>query len=177
MSEQTQEALLRRLEVLEAQQAIRACMNQYMLLCDHLGVDSNLHELMALFSENAIWQGKGKRYSKTFGRYQGRDAIANMFATYTKAPAHFELNAHFLCNELINVAVDNQNAKGSWMLIQPSSFSSGKSQLSCARINVEFLCHKEQWLINVFTTENIFSRPMSDPWDNVAALDVPKQST
>jgi len=165
--------ILLRLETLEAEKKVRQCMNTYMLLCDQLGAESELNRLSELFSEDAIWQGKGKRYAKTFGRYEGRDAIADMFSAYTKEPAHFELNAHFLCNELINVDVTNKSANGRWMLIQPSSFSSGKSQLSCAYISSEFICQNNTWLIHSFTTENIFSRPMAEPWNSAAALAVP----
>ena len=168
-----EEQILLRLRSLEAEKEVRQCMTTYMRLCDQLGVESELSALTELFSEEAVWQGKGKRYAKTFGRYEGRDAIGNMFSTYTKTPAHFELNAHFLCNELIDIDIANGSAKGSWMLIQPSSFSSGKSQLSCAYISAEFSLINDAWLISAFTTENIFSRPMADPWNNAAALSVP----
>ncbi len=176
-STSTEPRILLRLENLEAEKDVRQSISTYMRLCDPLGVDSDLKELTGLFSEDAIWQGKGKRYARTFGRYEGRDAIGEMFSTYTKSPAHFELNAHFLCNEVINVDIANELAKGSWMLIQPSSFSSGKSQLSCAYINAEFILQKNTWLISSFTTENIFSRPMADPWNNSAALAVPDKKS
>ena len=81
------------------------------------------------------------------------------------------MNAHFLCNELIDVTDDR--ATGSWMLIQPSTFSSGKSQLSCAQINAEFCLQQDKWRISAFTTTNIFSRPMADPWDSSEPLAVP----
>lgn len=169
--------MLLRLQIIEAQRdaekQVRLCMNQYMALCDDLDVGFDLEALMVLFSKDAIWQGAGKRYAKTFGRYEGRDAIAGMFSKYTKAPAHFELNAHFLCNELIDVDVTKSTAVGSWMLIQPSTFSSGKSQLSCARISAEFVFEGQAWVISSFTTQNIFSRPMAEPWDNPAPLAVP----
>lgn len=169
------EEILLRLHSFEAEKKVRRCMNTYMLLCDQLGVTSELAALKGLFSEDAVWQGKGKRYAKTFGRYQGREAIGDMFSSYTKEPAHFELNAHFLCNELIDVDLESKSANASWMLIQPSSFSNGKSQLSCARITAEFVLLDNVWLISSFTTENIFSRPMNEPWDNSAALAVPDQ--
>ena len=173
----TEEDILLRLGSLEAEKKVRQCMSKYMLLCDHLGVDSDLNELTSLFSEDAVWQGKGKRYAKTFSRYEGRDAIGDMFANYTKSPAHFDMNAHFLCNELIDVDLSNAFAKGSWMLIQPSTFSSGKSQLSCAYISAEFVLLNNDWLIRSFTTENIFSRPMAHAWDHASALDVPTDNS
>ncbi|MFT6045564.1 MAG: hypothetical protein ACI9WC_001265 [Arenicella sp.] len=174
------DGLLLRVETLEAEKTaenkVRLCMNRYMALCDTLDVGFDLSTLMVLFSKNATWQGAGKRYAKTFGRYEGRDAIAGMFDKYTKAPAHFELNAHFLCNELIEVDVKQSTAVGRWMLIQPSTFSSGKSQLSCARISAEFVFEDQAWVMSAFTTTNIFSRPMDEPWDNTAPLAVPTKA-
>jgi len=171
------EKILSRLYSLEAEKEVSRCMNRYMLLCDQLGATSNLEELMELFSIDAVWQGKGKRYAKIFGRYEGRDAISGMFSAYTKEPAHFELNAHFLCNQIIDVSLEGKSATGRWMLIQPSSFNSGKSQLSCAYISAGFVFENDTWLIKEFTTENIFSRPMSAPWNNAATLAVPKKET
>ena len=176
-SHSTEDPILLRLEALEAEKKVRQCMSRYMLLCDDLGVDTQLEELTKLFAHDAVWQGKGKRYAKTFGRYEGREAIGEMFASYTKPPAHFSMNAHFLCNELIHVDDTNTSAKGTWMLIQPSSFSTGKSQLSCARITAEFVLVDGVWLMQVFTTENIFSRPMADSWDNSASLSVPTKNS
>lgn len=176
-SNTTDNALLLRLDAFEAEKKIRQCMLKYMGLCDYLGVNTDVNEIAELFAHDAVWQGKGNRYAKTFGRYEGSDAIGGMFATYTKPPAHFEMNAHFMCNELIYVDSSNTTAQGSWMLIQPSSFSSGKSQLSCARITAEFGLTDGAWLIKVFTTENIFSRPMTDPWDNSASLSVPTKNS
>jgi len=164
--------LLIRLETLEREGAVRACMNRYMQLCDVLGVGFALDTLTNLFTEDAIWEGKGTRYAETFGRYEGRSVIASMFAKYTLEPAHFSLNIHLLGNEMI--VVDGESAKGSWVLMQPSEFSSGKSQLSCARITADFVFIKGECLIKHFQTENIFSRPMNAPWNQSAELPVPK---
>jgi len=164
--------LLVRLEALEREGAVRACMNRYMQLCDVLGVGFELETLTSLFTEDAVWEGKGTRYAASFGRYEGRSNIASMFAKYTIEPAHFALNIHLLGNEMI--VVDGESAKGSWVLMQPSEFSSGKSQLSCARISAEFVFTKGECLIKHFQTENIFSRPMNAAWNQSAELPVPK---
>lgn len=163
--------LTQQLQMFEDEKHVRRCMNRYMSLCDELNAGFDLERLMALFSENAVWQGAGKRYAKTFGRYESKDQIKKMFAKYVRSPAHFSLNAHFLCNELIEV--DGAQATGHWMLIQPSTFSTGKSQLSCARITVRFIKKEGVWLISWFNTENIFSRPMQEPWDSPEPLAVP----
>lgn len=164
--------LAARLDQLEAEKQVRQTMTRYMSLCDHLNADTDLSVLMNLFTEDAVWLGLGSRYAKTFGTYTGKAEIEAMFSRYTVAPSHFKLNAHFLCNELIDVL--DETASGSWMLIQPSTFSSGESRLSCARITSEFQCTEHGWKIRKFTTENLFSRPMSEPWDSETALDVPE---
>ena len=160
-----------RLKALEDEKLVRKCMNRYMQLCDILGVGFDLKPLADLFTKDAIWEGKGNRYSKTFGRFEGRIAIAAMFEKYTKAPAHFALNVHFLANELIEV--NGQTATGSWVLMQPSTFADGKSQLSCARITADFREDNNVWQISHFQTMNLFSRPIDKPWDNAALLPVP----
>ena len=97
-----------------------------------------------------------------------------MFAGYTREPGHFMMNIHFLGNEDIDVTGDS--ATGSWLLMQPSDFTDGRSQLSCARLSVTFVKRDETWLIHHFTTENIFSRPLASPWDNTAELPVPDKN-
>ena len=168
---ETIEALTRRIEALENEKAVRACMNRYMYLCDRLGVGFELDELMVLFTEDATWEGKGGRYNKTFGRHQGAQAIRAMFAKYTVPPAHFRLNVHYLTSELITV--NGASAQGSWVLLQPSTFSSGKSQLSSARLSVAFREEEGAWKIARFETEALFSRPVEQPWDSSDALPVP----
>lgn len=169
----TMKALEARLNLLEAEKCIRETMNSYMRLCDCLGEGFDLDPLMNLFTEGAVWEGSGGRYSKTFGRYAGIEEIRMMFAKYIKSPAHFVTNVHFLTNELINVS--DGSARGSWLLLQPSTFSSGKSQLSAAKISVEFEQGEDgHWRMNKFQTESMFSRPVIDPWDNTAPLPVPE---
>jgi len=160
-----------RLARLEAEQAIRACMNRYMFLCDQLGVDSPLDELSDLFAVDAIWEGVGKKYAGTFGRLSGKPAIREMFAKYMVEPAHFALNVHFLASELIQV--DSQTtASGSWVMLQTSTFSSGGSHLNAARLTVDFRCLDGAWCMTHFRTENLFSRPV-DEWNATAVLPVP----
>ena len=166
------EDLQRRLAALEAEKAVSACMNRYMFLCDQLDAGFDLQTLMALFTDDAIWEGRGKRYGKSFGRHEGSQAIADMFAKYTRPPAHFVTNVHFLTSECIEV--QEAHARGSWVLLQTSTFSSGKSQLSSARLTVDFRVQKGQWLISHFRTESLFNRPVETPWDQPADLPVPE---
>jgi len=166
------QSLHSRLDRLEAEQAIRACMNRYMALCDVLDAHTPLEELVGLFSEDAIWEGIGKKYAGTFGRLQGREALRGMFAKYMVEPAHFAMNAHFLCSELISLN-SADSGTGSWLMLQLSSFSAGGDHLNGARLTVDFRREGKDWRMAHFRTENLFSRPVS-PWNADAALPVPR---
>lgn len=161
-----------KLTQLQDQKKISVCMVKYMALCDFLGPGSDLDELMSLFTQDAIWEGKGKRYQKTLGRFEGRQAIRDMFAKYTKEPGHFLMNMHLLGNEQIDV--EGETGVGRWMLLQPSDFTDGRSQLSCAAITGEFIKTGEQWQISHFQTVNRFSRPMESCWNDQQDLPVPE---
>lgn len=159
-----------RLHQLESENAVRACMNRYMVLCDALDARTPLDELTGLFTSDAIWEGKGAKYAKSFGGYRGREAIRAMFAGYMTEPAHFALNVHFLCSELIRVEGDEAN--GSWVMLQTSTFASGASHLNAARLTVRFREEQGVWRMAHFQTENLFGRPV-EAWNSDAHLPIP----
>lgn len=178
----------------EAERAIRACVNRYMVLCDALDARTPLDELAGLFTRDAVWEGRGARYAKSFGGHHGREAIAAMFRRYMGEPAHFALNVHFLCSELIEVDAPEANtastaavaasigaeaeevgptsARASWVMLQTSTFASGDSHLNAARLTLRMAVEEGAWRIAHFQTENLFSRPVS-AWQDVAPLPVP----
>ncbi|MDZ3991440.1 nuclear transport factor 2 family protein [Pseudomonas sp. Teo4] len=162
-----------RLHAFESQQAIRVCINRYMELCDQLDADTPLDELARLFTEEALWEGKGAKYAESFGGYRGREAIRAMFATYMKTPAHFALNVHFLTSEVIEV--DGDEGLGRWVMLQTSTFADGASHLNAARLTVRFAVEEGQWRMAHFQTENLFSRPVS-AWNDSAPLPVPEKA-
>lgn len=164
--------LRRRLSDLEAAQDVSACLHEYMQLCDYLDEGVDLDPLMALFTEDATWEGRGKRYASSFGRQEGRDAIRSMFENYTRPPAHFDLNVHFLTSEKVLVHSET-DAEGVWVLIQTATFSDGRSQLSSALLNVGFRKENNDWKIARFCTTSRFNRPVQTPWDNPQPLPVP----
>ena len=166
------QALEQRLRQLENEHAVRACMNRYMELCDALDARTPLDELAGLFTADAVWEGKGAKYAKSFGGYRGREAIRAMFATYMPEPAHFALNVHFLCSELIRV--EGVEATGSWVMLQTSTFASGASHLNAARLTVKFREEEGAWRMAHFQTENLFSRPV-EAWNSDAHLTVPER--
>ena len=163
--------LEQRLRRFELQDSVRACMNRYMVLCDALDAHTPLDELAGLFTEEAVWEGKGAKYVQSFGGYRGRAAIAAMFAGYMKTPAHFALNVHFLASELIEAR--DAAVVGSWVMLQTSTFASGASHLNAARLSVRFAEEDGQWRMAHFQTENLFGRPVQ-AWNSDAELPVPK---
>lgn len=170
--DQELKALVDRVDALEAEKAVRSCMNRYMALCDDLDAGFDLDPLMALFTDDAVWEGKG-RYAKTFGRQEGIDAIRRMFAKYTVPPAHFRLNVHFLTSE--DIAVNGAEADGRWVLLQTSTFASGASQLSAAKLTARFRRGDDgAWRMCHFQTLRQFSRPVAEPWEAEGDLPVPE---
>ena len=111
----TEQAIIQRLNVLEGAAAIRRLVARYFAICDDLGPNTPFEELGELFSENALWEGKG-RYAKAFGRYEGRAAIVAMIRSYCLPAPHFAMTAHFFSSENLSAAGDT--GSGQWMMLQ-----------------------------------------------------------
>ncbi|HSV82675.1 MAG TPA: nuclear transport factor 2 family protein [Ramlibacter sp.] len=165
------EALRERVERLEGERAVRACMHRYMALCDALDADTPLDELVGLFTPDAVWEGVGARYSRTFRRVVGHAGLRALFGKYMGRPAHFALNVHFLGTEHIAMR-GAESAVGHWLLQQASSFAAGGSHLTAARLTVDFVRQDGTWRMRHFRTENLFGRPV-DAWNDAAPLPVP----
>jgi len=165
--------ILRRLEALEAEGAIRRVIARYMELCDTLGPDTPMDELGELFTRDALWAGKGARYGAAFGGHSGRAAIVAMLDAYRGPVPHFAFNAHYLSSETITV--DGQSATGSWMMLQCSTYADGRSDLRSARLSVGFAQEEGAWRIARFETENLLSRAV-DRWSDEAPIPVPTHS-
>ena len=159
----------------EAQNAVRFCINRYMSMCDTLSEHTNLDALANIFTTYAVWEGTGK-YAPTFGRLQGRKQIREMFAKLYASPRPFCPKCP--CTGAMSVLkwqTQPSIAIGKWVLLQPSTFANGQSQLSCAKIVVHFVLDTDGiWRINHFQTERQFSRPMSEAWDSETDLPVPE---
>ena len=106
---------------------------------------------------------------------EGTD-LEPLFEAYTLPPAHFVLNVHFLTSECVDVQADDE-AQGRWVLLQTSTYTDGRSQLSCALLEVNFRREEGRWKIAHFQTTSRFNRPVETPWDNPKALPVPEDNT
>ena len=161
----------RRLRRLEAESAIRACLTTYMDLCDHLDPHTDLAALGSLFTPDCVWEGRGSRYGKTFGRHEGRAAIVAYLGSYCE-PQHFAANAHFLSSERIAVAEDGATATGHWMMLQTPTFHDGSSFLMAARLDIDFRLDDGEWRMARFGTTNLYARPVG-AWNQPTPIPSP----
>ena len=173
-------ALVRRIEVLEAEAAIRRLESRYMSLCDtpcpEFGVRDDAHRIeliMELYTEDAIWEGVGEYYDNQFGQVIGKDAIRKHFQKFwgEKQDPLLLLNCHYLTSEQIHVTGDT--ATGQWVHMQPWIFSDGKALLRSSRLDNAFPKEADGvWRVTRTRTENVFVGPLPAGW----ASDYPSKS-
>lgn len=166
-------ALEKRLNALESEGEIRACVSRYMEICDHLDANTPMDELGDLFTIDAIWVGAKKVYKDAFGKQSGRDKIVAFLETYRSPQPHFQSNAHFLTTETLNIAGDR--ASGRWMMIQTPTFSNGESFVMGAELDLRFRREADAWRIARFKTTNLFSRRIEGRWRDGVSIPVPSQ--
>jgi len=91
-----------------------------------------------------------------------------------RQPAHFAMNAHFLCSEALSHTPDGE-LRGRWLMLQTSAFTAGGAHLNAAEICVTFARDANGMAMRYFTTRNLFSRPV-DHWHAADALPVPEKN-
>lgn len=163
----TLQTLAARLARLEAAQAVRDTLARYMALCDvplHPAYeDGALPGIAGLFTQDAVWEGVGRRASGAFGSHHGATAIAAFVQSYLAPSPHFTRNLHFLASEQITVAADGQSARGQWLMLQLSSYGAGGAEAISARLTIDFTPGGDgRWLISHFRTERLECAPWHD---------------
>ncbi|RMX07595.1 nuclear transport factor 2 family protein [Corticibacter populi] len=174
----TLDALRTRIESLEAEAEIRRIQARYMFLCDTpcpepVADDAErIDRIMALYAEEAIWEGVGSYYEGQFGQAVGKAAIRAHFEKFwgSRRDPALLLNVHYLTSEQIHVHGDH--ADGQWVHCQPWIFSDGASLLRSSRLNNRFRRIDGRWLITRTRTENVFVAPLAPGW----AESIPKTS-
>lgn len=174
--------LVRRIEVLEAEADIRRIQARYMFLCDtpmpEYGVRDDAERIdliMALYTEDAVWEGVGEYYNGQFGRAVGAAAIRRHFEGFWggKTDPALILNCHYLTSEQIHIHAGGTTADGQWVHMQPWLFSDGKALLRSSRLNNTFRKEPDGvWKITRTRTENVFVAPLPSTW----ASDFPSKS-
>ena len=108
------DALLRRVQVLEAERDIAQLMATYSRLVD-TGPDADA--IAALFTPDAVYETFGYlgRERGADGPITGREAIR---ATFRALPEMLPFTAHFLCNPQITVDADGSTGRGQWLALE-----------------------------------------------------------
>ncbi|SLN59922.1 SnoaL-like domain protein [Aquimixticola soesokkakensis] len=166
-------ALLHRVARLEAESACRACLSDYMDICDRLDANTDLEALAALFTEGAVWGGAGARYAADFGQHHGRAAIVDWLAQFCTTPPHFAMNAHFLSSE--SLTHRDEGVTGRWLMLQTPRFADGQNFVMAARLVIDFKKENEAWRMHRFSTENLYARAVSD-WNQPVQIPSPTGS-
>ena len=156
------DALVKRIEILEAEADIRRLQARYMFLCDtpcpEFGVENEqqrIELILDLYADDAVWEGVGEYYDNQFGRCVGKEELRahfNRFFDPDRDPALL-LNAHYLTSEQIHVHGDE--ADGQWIHFQPWLFADGKSLIRGSRLNNAFRKTEGEWKITRTRTENV----------------------
>ena len=159
--------LVRRIETLEGEAAVRRLQARYMFLCDtpcpEFGVTDDaarIDLILDLYTEDAVWEGVGEYYDDQFGKLVGRDAIRAHFERFWGPgnESRLVLNAHYLTAEQIRV--DGDCAEGQWIHMQPWLYSDGKALLRSSRLSNAFRRSDGDWKISRTRTENVFVAPL-----------------
>lgn len=148
----TSENLIRRLDALESEGAIRRLMSEYQEARD-FGTGSGA-SIADLFTADGIWEGVG-RVAEALGSHQGREAIERRFS------APFPFSVHFLTNEVI--IVDGDTAVGTWRYVQTTVYK-GQAVWIAGRYRNDFVRVQGQWKFQHVRIEGIFVTPYEDGW-------------
>lgn len=163
------DALVARIDALEAEADIRRLQARYMFLCDtpcpEFGVaddEARIDLIMALYADDAVWEGVGEYYDGQFGRAEGKQAVREHFEGFwsTEREPGLLLNAHYMTSEQIHV--DGDVAEGQWIHMQPWLFADGSAVLRSSRLNNAFRKVGDRWLITRTRTENVFIAALPD---------------
>ena len=148
----TSKDLIRRLDALESEGAIRRLMSEYQEVRD-FGAGSGT-QIANLFTADGIWEGVG-RVAEVLGTHQGREAIAQRFS------ASLPFSVHFLTNE--SIIVDDNTAVGRWRYLQTTVYK-GQAVWIAGRYHNDFVRVEGQWKFRHLRIDGIFVTPYEDGW-------------
>lgn len=155
--------LVRRLDALESESAIRRLMAAYEEARD---VQQDSEEFARLFTPDGIWEAVGPM-AAVLGCHQGREAIARRTAASIRmAP----FTAHFLANEAITI--EGETASGRWAFLQAAT-TEGVATWVAGHYHVDFVRDDGRWLIRHLRLNNVFVTPYEEGWAKTRFATVP----
>lgn len=139
----------------EVGQMIDTTITRYMELCDVPAVEYSRSELLALFAEDAVWEGLGHPNQERFGRQVGSNAIVEMLESHLPPTKHFLSNTHLLTQR--HVTIHGNTADGRWVMQRYSKYANDTSELTVTRLRVGFLVLDSRAVITRYQPEKLFS--------------------
>lgn len=131
MNAEELETRIARLEDLEAIKQLKA---RYCTICDD---DHNPDRITSVFSEDAIWEGRG------IGRAEGHGAIRELFQGFQKMISYSQ---HMVMNPIIEI--DGDTAKGVWYFFGPFTMRDGnQAKWQAARYHEDYIRLEGEWKI------------------------------
>jgi len=160
------DSLEARLAAAEAVQAIHNLKARYANLVDArytrkgpkdaAEVERIADEIVALFSEDAVWDGGEK-----LGRWTGRDAIRKRFLEPT-----LRFTLHYFVKPCIVVDErDAKRARGRWDILAPITFGDGKPGWMAGAEEDEYVRVDGLWLHSRMELSVAFMGPELSGWD------------
>lgn len=150
------EERIRRLEDIDAIKQLKA---EYCSYCDN---DYEPDKLAALFTEDAVWDGKA------FGRHEGREAIRAFFA---EAPEALSFAIHNVMNP--SIAIDGDRATGRWYLLQPCTAKASKQALWLTAVyHDRYRRVGDTWRFEHVDIEIRFFSPHESGWAKMPMVDL-----
>jgi hypothetical protein len=123
------EARITRLEDLEA---IKQLKSRYCEICDD---DHNPDEIISIFTEDGIWEGRG------IGRAKGHAEIQSLFKNFQKM---IRFSQHMVMDPIIEV--NGETAKGRWYFFGPFTMYEGdQAKWQAARYKEDYVKVDGQW--------------------------------
>jgi hypothetical protein len=148
--------LLRRLDALEAEGAVRRIMAE----CLEAGDANDGARVAALFTADGVWEAVGP-LAALLGTHTGTDAIARRYS----ADVHpMSFSRHFLTNEAITVNGDR--AAGAWRFLQAATIQ-GQALWGSGAYRADFVRVEGHWKIKHLRIENFFATPYEDGWAKI----------
>jgi hypothetical protein len=130
----TLDDLAKRITQLEDLEAIKQLKARYCSICD---ADHDPERITSVFSENAIWEGRG------IGRAEGHAAIRDLFRGFQKAISYSQ---HMVVNPIIEVNGDRAN--GVWYFFGLFTFRDGnQAKWQAARYHEDYVKANGEWKI------------------------------
>jgi len=147
-----QDALAKRVQILEDRQAICDLKALYAEICDD---KYNPDRMMPLFTEDAIWDGGPK-----LGRYEGKKAIREFF---TNVSSGIVFAVHYFIQPT-RLVVKGNTATGSWYMWMAGTMGSGKAGWLAGTEDEVYQKVNGKWLFKELKLNLLFATPYESGW-------------